>query len=39
MNGVDINEKSGKKKVVSKGVIKKNIKSNEGKKIMVVEDD
>jgi len=39
MNGVDINEKSGKKKVVSKGAIKKNIKSNEGKKIMVIEDE
>jgi DNA topoisomerase-2 len=31
--------KSSKKKVVSKGPIKKSVKSNEGKKIMVIEDD
>jgi DNA topoisomerase-2 len=37
MNGE--NEKSNKKKVVSKGPVKKSIKSNEGKKIMVIEDD
>jgi len=37
MNGE--NEKVMKKKVVSKGPIKKSVKSNEGKKLMVIEDD
>jgi DNA topoisomerase-2 len=39
MSGEDESCKSSKKKVVSKGPIKKSVKSNEGKKIMVVEDD
>jgi DNA topoisomerase-2 len=39
MSGEDGSSKSSKKKVVSKGPIKKSVKSNEGKKIMVVEDD
>ena len=37
MNGE--NEKTMKKKVVSKGPMKKSVKSNEGKKLMVIEDD
>jgi len=37
MNGE--NEKAMKKKVVSKGPMKKSVKSNEGKKLMVIEDD
>ena len=39
MSGEDESAKSTKKKVVSKGPIKKSVKSNEGKKMMVVEDD
>ena len=39
MNGEDGNGKSSKKKVVSKGPIKKSVKGNEGKKIMVIEDE
>ena len=39
MSGEDGSSKSSKKKVVSKGPIKKSVNSNEGKKIMVVEDD
>ena len=37
MNGE--NEKTMKKKVVSKGPMKKSVKSNEGKKLMLIEDD
>ena len=37
MNGE--NEKTMKKKVVSKGPMKKSVKSNEGKKLIVIEDD
>jgi DNA topoisomerase-2 len=39
MSGEDGNGKSIKKKVVSKGPIKKSVKSNEGKKLMVIEDE
>ena len=39
MSGEDGTGKSSKKKVVSKGPIKKSVKSNEGKKLMVIEDE
>jgi DNA topoisomerase-2 len=39
MSGEDGSSKSSKKKVVSKGPIKKSVKSNEGKKLLIVEDD